>query len=170
MPFGCHKGELLSGIPSDYLDWLLRNVRIGRGLRAAIADELCRRGLSAPSAPPPWPLPTCSRCPGVKPQLSWLQDSLGRRRIRIECGRCHQSMGFAETREPYTTEADAAASKTPVLDVLTKLEDLGVELRSDGKHVRFARDGDYRRVPPDLRRMLKQCQNDLARMIGRTSP
>ena len=54
--------------------------------------------------------------------------------------------------------------------MLTPAGRWAVELRSDGKHVRFARDGDYRRVPPDLRRMLKQCQNDLARMIGRTSP
>ena len=37
MPFGKYRGVPLGGIPSDYLDWVLRNlVRLRPGLRFAI--------------------------------------------------------------------------------------------------------------------------------------
>jgi hypothetical protein len=49
MPFGRHADKPLSALPATYLDWLLLNVPVGRGLRAAIVDELvCRRGIVRP--------------------------------------------------------------------------------------------------------------------------
>jgi hypothetical protein len=48
MPFGRHRGDPLSTIPADYLDWLWRTVRLGRGFHAAVADELYRRGAVRP--------------------------------------------------------------------------------------------------------------------------
>jgi hypothetical protein len=64
--------------------------------------------------------------------------------------------------------ADAEASPTAILDALTRLEDLGVELLSDGRTVSY-RPGDWERVPPDLRRIVDQVRHQLARLLGRTS-
>jgi hypothetical protein len=168
LPFGRHANQPLTTVPLDYLQWCLRTVRLSSGLRAAVADELTRRGVEVPPAEPPRPLPTCRRCPGVTPILHWLQDSLGRRQIKISCGACHASIGFAPQVPPYVEQANAVASKTPVLDVLTRLDEIGVELLSDGKSVRY-RPGDWQRVPPDLRRVVAQCGHDLARMLLDTS-
>ncbi len=76
-------------------------------------------------------------------------------------------MGFAPQVEPFTSEADAAASDTPVLDVLTRLEELGVDLLSDGDTVWFA-PGDWRRVPDDVLAAARQCKHSLARLLGDT--
>jgi hypothetical protein len=167
IPFGKHANEPLPTVPADYLDWLLRTVRVGSGLRAALVAELARRGVEAPPSPPPRPLPSCPRCPGVKPLLHWLQDSLGRRRIRVEYARCHGSLVFAPTVSPYVGQAERASSATPILDVLTRLETIGVELLCDGRSVWY-RPGDWQRVPPDLRRLEDQCRHELARMLGRS--
>jgi hypothetical protein len=166
MPFGKYRGVPLGTVPEGYIRWALRECKLSSGLRSALSAELTLRGVEVPPAPPPRPLPSCPRCPGVKPLLYWLQDSLGRKRIKIECARCHRPNGFAPTASPYVEEADAAASKTPVLDVLTRLEDLGIELLSDGKSIRYARDADYRRVPPDLRRLVQSQVTPFSRMSG----
>jgi hypothetical protein len=74
-------------------------------------------------------------------------------------------MGFLPLREPYLSEVDRAATATPVLDALVRLEALGVELESDGRSVRFAGD-DWRRVPPDLAAIVRQCSHRLAVLLG----
>jgi hypothetical protein len=168
IPFGKHKDRPLSTVPTDYLQWAVRSLKLSSGLRAALSAELACRGVEVPPAPPLRPLPACQRCPGVRPLLSWLQDSLGRDRIKIECARCHQSLGFAPQVSPYVEQANATASKTPVLDALTRFDAVGVELESDGKRVYYS-PGAWQRVPPDLRRLVDQCRHLLARMIGKTT-
>jgi hypothetical protein len=68
---------------------------------------------------------------------------------------------------PYVSQADAAASETPILDTLVRLQDLGVELVSDGQSLAFAGDG-WRRTPPDLRAVVRQCGHQLAVLLGNT--
>lgn len=43
MPFGKHRGRLLSDLPADYLAWLA-SIDLKPFLRAAVRDELSRRG------------------------------------------------------------------------------------------------------------------------------
>jgi hypothetical protein len=49
-----------------------------------------------------------------------------------------------------------------VLDTLTKLEELGIALRSDGRRV-----WTDRPLPPELAAALRQCNNRLARLVGK---
>ncbi len=115
--------------------------------------------LSAPPRP-------CQQCGGTTARHTWQQDRLGRKHIRRECARCGTWLGFAPRVAPFTTEADAQASPTALLDALMQLEDLGLELRSDGATVWFA-PGDWRRVPPSLYALVRQCNHQLARLLGR---
>lgn len=43
MPFGKHKGELLSEIPLEYLQWVISNLDISERLNDAIEDEFIKR-------------------------------------------------------------------------------------------------------------------------------
>jgi len=43
MPFGKHRGEELSQIPADYLEWLLSLSDLRNSLRQAVAHELGQR-------------------------------------------------------------------------------------------------------------------------------
>jgi hypothetical protein len=45
MPFGKHKGEAVSDLPDDYLEWLAANVHLFGALRREIRYELEDRGL-----------------------------------------------------------------------------------------------------------------------------
>jgi hypothetical protein len=61
----------------------------------------------------------------------------------------------------------AAASQTPILDALVRLEEVGVELVSDGRQVRYAGEGwRVMRDHPDLDAVVRQCGHQLARMLG----
>jgi hypothetical protein len=58
MPFGKHKGEPFSSIPSDYLWWLLRECDLKYPLRVAVEAELNWRGeWNDPEPPEPDPPP-----------------------------------------------------------------------------------------------------------------
>jgi hypothetical protein len=65
---------------------------------------------------------------------------------------------------PFTTEADAAASPTALLDVLTQVGALGVSLVSDGKRCRVR----SRVCPPHLCDVIRQVNHTLAGLPGRT--
>jgi hypothetical protein len=166
LPFGKHKGRPLPDVPTSYLTWLAREAKLSSGLRAAVEGELQRRGVTPPAPPPP-PPPPCSRC-GLAGMLHrWMEACNGRRMIRRTCRRCGTFCGFAPRVEPFVGEADRALSPTPILDVLTRLDDLGVELGSDGARVWFVGDG-WKRVPADLKAVVGECNHRLARMLGRT--
>jgi hypothetical protein len=162
MPFGKFKGLTVDRIDTGYLRWLL-TIKLSSGLRAAVAGELCRRGVPVPDPPPHVP-PSCPRCRAATViGYSWYEDRLGRRFIKRRC-RCGEDLGFAPHRPEFVARADAAASPTPVLDVLIEAEDRGVELSSDGAAVRVA--AGRRNVTPELRRRLGECRHQLGRLLG----
>jgi hypothetical protein len=133
LPFGKHAGALPREVPSDYLRWLLREWKLSSGLRSALAAELSSRGVPVPPPPPPAPPRPCQSCGALAFAHTWQEDRAGGKRIRRSCRRCGRYCCFAPLVEPYLSEANACASPTPILDVLTRLEDLGVELVSDGR-------------------------------------
>jgi hypothetical protein len=146
------------------LRWLIREAKLSSGLRTAVVNELRSRGMATPEPPPPRPVPVCC---GSEALIHWHEDRLGRKRVRAQCRRCGRSLGFPPCVEPFLALANASASPAPLLDALTRLGDLGVELVSDGRGVWFADDG-WRRVPPDLKAVVKQCSHQLAGLLGDT--
>jgi hypothetical protein len=95
----------------------------------------------------------------------WMEDRLGRKHIRATCAVCNQCLGFVPSVPPYSTAADAAASPTALLDALTPLGDLGVDLASDGKAV-WVRGDDRKKVEPDVMALVRQQGHLLAGLIG----
>jgi hypothetical protein len=164
MPFGKHAGKPLGEVPSTSLLWTLRECRLSSGLHLAIGNELRRRNVEVPEEATP-AIPTCHSCGGARQEYHWQEDKTGRRLIRAECSNCHRFLAFAPQVSPLTEEADRNASPAPVLDALTRLDVLGVELGNDGKRA-WIPAGDYQRVPPDLHALVRQCAHELARMLG----
>jgi hypothetical protein len=167
LPFGQHRGVPLPNVPTPYLLWLLREVKLSPGLRGNVADELARRGVEAPQ-PPPYRPPTCQKC-GPRSGLlaSWMQDAAGKKRIRGECGQCRAYLGFLPQQEPYLSQANSTASAAPVLDCLTQAEAEGVALVSDGKVADFT-PGAWRKASPALKARLRECRAELGRLMGDT--
>jgi hypothetical protein len=168
LPFGQHKGQPLEQVPSGYLLYLARG-KLSSGLRLAIGDELRRRNVEAPAAPGLPKIPNCSRCGNTLNDCRWQEDRAGRKSIRVECRWCHMFLAFAPLIRPFTEEADRNASSAPVLDVLTRLEALGVGVQSDGKSC-WLRWEDEARVPPEVRSVLRQCSHRLAALLGKNIP
>jgi hypothetical protein len=167
LPFGKHKNEPLAAVPTDYLRWALATVKLSSGLRAAVAAELTRRGITPPPPPPSAPVSPCERCSSKEVTFAWIQDKIGRRQIRRSCGRCGGSRGFAPQVEPFVTLANAGTSPTPVLDLLTRCEEAGINLKSDGIVVDFATQEDYLRASPGLRVLVRACRSTLGKLLGR---
>jgi hypothetical protein len=167
LPFGKHKDKPLSDVPTAYLQWAIRECKLSSGLRTAVADELTRRGVEAPPPPPPPPIPRCRRCGDAGYSCNWQTDSAGRKRIRASCRRCGSHLTFPPCREPFTTQADRNASPAPILDALTRLGGLGVELLSNGRSV-YYKPGDWQKVPDDLCTIVRQASHELAKMMGDT--
>lgn len=173
LPVGRYRGRAVTDpdVPTDYLDWYVSSCSPSRGLRHAIEAELARRrGLSSTTPPPLRPLPACKRCvevePGAEVSFGWHQVADGTRRIRASCGGCGGFLAFAPIVEPYISEADAAASETAALDVLTAFEDLEIELHSDGRTC-WPAPGHRDRVPIALLARLRECGHQLAGLLGR---
>ncbi len=168
LPFGKHKDQPLGGVPADYLRWLLRECKLSSGLRAAVVEELTARGIATPPPAPPRPIQPCDRCgPAGGVLIGWMQIRTGGRRLRAECRRCRALLDHPPCVPPYTTEADKTLSTTAVLDALTRLETLGVELQSDGRGVWIGWP-ERQRVPAELVAVVRQCSHQLATMIGDT--
>jgi hypothetical protein len=171
LPFGRHKGIPLPDVPLSYLQWLLREVKLSSGLRAAVADEVSRRGGTPPPAPPPPAPPRCPDCRSASESVyRWQQRRDGQRVIRAECGACAKFITFTPLVEPYTAAADAAASMTPDLDLLISCCELGIGLKSDGEAADFATPADWHRAPQRVKDLLRQCTHSLARKMGRQTP
>lgn len=168
LPFGKWKNRPLADIDSGYLKWALSTIKLSSGLRAALADELVNRGEAPPAVPEPKAVvPACPRCgPGGKVSYEWAEDRLGRRQVRQSCRACGRSLGYAPRVSPYIELANASASPTAALDVLTMAEEQGVELRSDGAAADFAF-GHWHKASPELRRRLRECRHLLGRLIGK---
>jgi uncharacterized protein (DUF3820 family) len=164
LPFGRHKDKPMAEVPDGYLLWTLRDCKLSSGLRQTVADELQRRGIDAPAPPIVHP-PDCQRCHSGMYRVDWMEDRRGQRRIRATCS-CGRYLCFLPIVEPWIFCANENASPAPVLDVLTQLEDLGVELQSDGRKVWVA-GADDRRVPAELHVTIRQCAYQLARLLGR---
>jgi hypothetical protein len=111
-------------------------------------------------------LPPCPRCGFKGIRASWQEDRAGRSRIRGECWECRRYRGWLPIRQPFIFLADQTASPAPVLDALTWLDDIGAELRSDGAAV-WVKPSDWRRLPPELHALIRQCSHKLARLMGR---
>src|SRR5262245_32538541 len=95
LPFGKYGGRQLTAVPSAYLLWALRTVKLGSGLRAAVASELQRRGVAVTVPPLPEPPPSCWRCGGTDLEYTWQQFRNGDMQVRRGCKRCGKSLGFA---------------------------------------------------------------------------
>jgi hypothetical protein len=90
---------------TDYLIWYLSTIKVSSGVRQAIADELHRRGVEVPDAPPPRQ-PSCSRCgPDASVNYQWFLDALDREHIKARCGGCDAWLGFVPKTEPFLTLA-----------------------------------------------------------------
>jgi hypothetical protein len=168
--FGRHRGKAVSdpSIDPGYLAWALRTVKLSGAMQTAIAEELTARGCNAPE-PPAWVVSPCHRCGDTDSLGFWMQDRRGLKRIRLECATCSTFLGFPPSRPPFSDLADLGTSKTAALDALLWLEGLGIEPRSDGVVVEFGWE-EYLRMPPALRRLVRQCRFTLGRMIGKTAP
>jgi uncharacterized protein (DUF3820 family) len=107
MPFGRYKNKPLADVPGDYLRWALGTCKLSSGLQAAVAEELQRRGLDAPPAPPARPVHLCREHPGAGVSCHWCEDSVGRRHIRAQCKQCGRKTDGPPLVEPYVSMANA---------------------------------------------------------------
>jgi hypothetical protein len=165
LPFGKHRGVPLYAVPADYLRWALTTCKLSSGLRTALAAELSRRGLPAPD-PPAFTVPPCPEGCRAGYRCGWQQDRAGRRRVRAECAACGRFLTFPPSRPPYSAEADAAASETAVLDVLTQAEAAGARLCSDGATC-WVHSEDSGLAPAELLGRIRQCAHRLAGLMGK---
>jgi hypothetical protein len=163
LPFGKHKGVPLTLVPTGYLSWALSATKLSGGLRLAVGNELRRRNVDVPA--PAVRIPVCERCDNILHECRWQENAAGQRVIRAECRSCHGFLAFVPTIEPYIGLANENASATPILDVLTKLDDLGIEVKSDGRRA-WIPWPDNQQCPPAVMALIRQCNNQLARLIG----
>jgi hypothetical protein len=89
----------------------------------------------------------------------------GKRRIRASCVHCGAFLCWLPMREPFLSMANNEVSPTPILDVLMLLEEIGVELKSDGKAC-WVPYPDCKKLDAELAALIRQCSHDLARMLG----
>jgi hypothetical protein len=164
MPLGKHKDRPLGEIPSDYLDWLTRTVKLSAGLRTAVAEELARRGHAPPAqtrVPGPGPA-ACRHCRAAPLAVTWHEQHGGRRAIRADCRRCGRFNAFLPQTPANVASANARTSPTGLLDVLVRCQGEGVEL--------VERFGDVVLVPPgrasaELQSLVRQHQHQLRRHL-----
>jgi hypothetical protein len=113
MTFGRHEGKPLAEIPGEYLEYALRSPRfkLAAFLRQRMGEELRRRGIEPPPAPPPRE-PACPKHPNVGFLCSWKVDSLGRRHVRASCATCGRHLGFVPAVGEYAEMADLVGGGT----------------------------------------------------------
>jgi hypothetical protein len=170
IPFGRHKGKPLWDVPTGYLAWLVREVRLSTGLRAAVRAALASR----PDAPrglppdlPPRPLPACRHCgSGGPPVVYWHQQGgAGGRVIRADCHRCRRFLTFLPQTPENVAEADAAQPEAGLLDTLVRAQAEGVEIVKRGGRGGWLTLLPYGRASADLQELVRQNQHLLLRML-----
>jgi hypothetical protein len=163
LPFGKHRGASPRDVPSDYLGRLLRECKLSSGLRAAVADELRRRGHDVPVQPPA-PPPRCRRCGGLNMALYWQElAGQGTRTIRADCRRCGRFVTFVPQTEANVARADAVNKPAAMLDALTLADAEGVELVNVARrHLRICPHG---KASAELERLVRQSKHLLLAML-----
>jgi hypothetical protein len=106
LPFGRHRNQPLTTVPSAYLTWCLSACKLSSGLRAAVANELANRGIEA-APPPERPEPRCLSHPTAGVIASWKRDRAGRPYIRGECAECRNWLGALPQTERFIRMAAA---------------------------------------------------------------
>jgi hypothetical protein len=129
LPVGKHQRKPLSEVPVDYLRWYLDTCRVSSGLRAAIKQELVRRGADPASLPadPPRRLVACQRCGSREVRVSW-QERRGDALLRGDCARCGHFVGWQPLTDENVAAADRTKGRTGLLDVLTRADAEAVSL------------------------------------------
>ena len=109
LPFGKYRGEPLRLIPTAYLSWVLKECKLGSGVRTAIRAELLTRPDRPSDLPPEQEAPdlVCRTCGGVEVDVSWQGQAGGGRLIRANCAYCGRYVAFL----PQTTANVALASQ-----------------------------------------------------------
>jgi hypothetical protein len=119
MPFGKHRGQLLSSVPGDYLRWVLTCTNLWPQTRSAVEDELDRRacllgrwqpspattGSTNPSVDLQASGPTvqvagvrCSRCGCARLATSWQKFTSNIVHVRAVCAGCGAFVRFLPKR------------------------------------------------------------------------
>jgi hypothetical protein len=96
LAFGKHVDKPLPEVPTPYLLWALKTLKLSSGLRTAVREELKTRPDSPPDLPPdPLPAPPrCPRCGSDELLVTWQALGDGRRAIRGECRHCRCFVAF----------------------------------------------------------------------------
>jgi uncharacterized protein (DUF3820 family) len=166
LPYGKYKGKTPQDVPSDYLQWFLRETHPSTGLRAAVCDVLHSRGLSTPPGPAPTPPACCPRCGDCHFLAFWHELRDGDRRIRAECRQCRKFLKFLAHTPEFMQMADVNEPTAGLLDLLTQCDERGVRLVSDGERIDFA-PGDWHKATPEMRTLVKRYTHQLAKLVGK---
>ena len=104
LPFGRHRGTPLSAVPTDYLQWMLRDCRgLSHDLREAVAGQLASRGADVPGVVEP----VCSACgPNAPRSYEWHADDRNHLYLRCTCTACGRVLCLLAPREPFVTWAE----------------------------------------------------------------
>jgi hypothetical protein len=110
MPYGKYRDVPVCDVPQDYLAWFLANCKVSSGLRAAMREELVRRGTDPATLPPKpaeKPQPQCRRCGGTELRLSWQPlSNTSNRMIRGDCRRCDVFVSYVAQTDANVSEAN----------------------------------------------------------------
>ena len=168
IPFGRHRGEPLSAVPTPYLLWFASAVTDRPRLVEAVRAELVRRGTlkaaATPSTPAPQPEPgeRCRACGSAEVAVYWRMLRAGDRRIGCDCTRCGRVIRML----PHTTEnarkADAGTDPGGILRFLIELEDRGIRVRRKGERLEYSPIP----LPASLHRLQRQCMGLLSSMLS----
>jgi hypothetical protein len=92
LPTGRHQHQPLSTVPTSYLLWALRDMRLSSGVRSAVRAQLQARGVRLPPEPPPRAV-RCPGCGGGDLRVRWQAHRAGQA-LRGECRRCGRFCGW----------------------------------------------------------------------------
>jgi hypothetical protein len=77
MPFGKHKGALISNVPLSYLVWVIESCNPDQWLRVEILNSVADR-LKLPKRRKQQKTPSCDRCDILLEEWGWVYSKLAR--------------------------------------------------------------------------------------------